>query len=140
MGKKDDAMKLDKSGRKVSLNITRVATPNDLKLSDGRAGHDPCMTPRADENCTKSAATRSGESTGHDAPARSLERMVRRFGDFVLDIPTGWRLEAVGKAGLHLLPIGKELTDTDLLLSAPNPKSQNPFRDSLPLRHAPEPS
>ena len=43
MGKKDDAMKLDKSGRKMSLNTTRVATPNDPKLSDGGGWRGPCM-------------------------------------------------------------------------------------------------
>ena len=36
-------MKLDKSGRKVSLNTTRVATPNDLKLSDRRGWRDRCV-------------------------------------------------------------------------------------------------
>ena len=35
-------MKLDKSGRKVSLNTTRVATPNDPKLSDGGAWRGSC--------------------------------------------------------------------------------------------------
>ena len=36
-------MKLDKSGRKVSLNTTRVATPNDLKFSDGGVRRGTCM-------------------------------------------------------------------------------------------------
>ena len=35
-------MKLDKSGRKVSLNTTRVAMPNDPKLSDGGAWRGSC--------------------------------------------------------------------------------------------------
>ena len=35
-------MKLDKSGRKVSLNTKRVVTPNDPKLSHGRAWRAGC--------------------------------------------------------------------------------------------------
>ena len=35
-------MKLEKAERKVPLNTTRVATPNDPKLSDGRGWRDRC--------------------------------------------------------------------------------------------------
>ena len=35
-------MKLETSGRKDSLNTTRVATPNDPKLSDGGGWRDGC--------------------------------------------------------------------------------------------------
>ena len=35
-------MKLDTTGEKVPLHTTRVATPNDLKLSDRRLGRDAC--------------------------------------------------------------------------------------------------
>ena len=36
-------MKLDKSGRKVLLNTTRVAKPNDPKLSDSGVRRGTCM-------------------------------------------------------------------------------------------------
>ena len=36
-------MKLDKSGRKAPLNTTRVATPNDPKLSDSGVRRGTCM-------------------------------------------------------------------------------------------------
>ena len=35
-------MKLEKAERKVPLNTTRVATPNDPKLSDGGAWRGSC--------------------------------------------------------------------------------------------------
>ena len=36
-------MKLEETGRKAPLNTTRVATPNDPKLSDGRGWRDRCV-------------------------------------------------------------------------------------------------
>ena len=39
---KDAAMKLDNTGRKAPLNTTRVATPNDPKLSDCGARRGSC--------------------------------------------------------------------------------------------------
>ena len=38
----------DKSGRKVTLNTTRVATPNDPKLSDGGAWRGSCVVERSE--------------------------------------------------------------------------------------------
>ena len=67
MGKKDDAMKLDKSGRKMSLNPTRVAPPNDPTLSD----------------CGATARPVPGSVAGaQDVTARSssLQRRVRPLG------------------------------------------------------------
>ena len=77
-------------------------SPNDPKLSDGRAGHDPCATLRADENRAESEAATGGKSTGHDAPARSLERMVRRFGDCGITLT----LEATNVNGVEWISLG----------------------------------
>ena len=61
------------------MKENNMYSPNDPKLSDSRAGHDPCSTPRADGSHTKLETTRGAESTGHDAPGCSLQRMVRRL-------------------------------------------------------------
>ena len=37
-----DGMKLEWAGKKAPLNTTRVATPNDPKLSDGGGWRDGC--------------------------------------------------------------------------------------------------
>ena len=41
-------MKSGKAGRKVPLNTTRVATPNDPKLSDGGAWRGSCVVERSE--------------------------------------------------------------------------------------------
>ena len=56
-----------KTKNKVSEN---VATPNDPKLSDSPARRDPCV---------EGGKAEAG-STGHDAQASSLQRMVRPLG------------------------------------------------------------
>ena len=61
-------MKLDKSGRKVLLNTTRVATPNDPKLSDGGAWRGSC------EGGAQREATDGGQS--HDRTRRAQARIA----------------------------------------------------------------
>ena len=41
-------MKLDRTGEKDPLNTTRVATPNDPKLSDGGAWRGSCVVERSE--------------------------------------------------------------------------------------------
>ena len=59
-------MKSDKTGRKAPLNTTRVATPNDLKLSDCGARRGSC------EGGTKKEATDVGQR-----PARTRRVQAR---------------------------------------------------------------
>ena len=88
-------MKSDKIGRKAPLHTTRVATPNDPKLSDGGGWRGPCMAggkAAAEARAVTAVAVRCSAWLG-DVGRVAIRRSVE---DANALLDEGWQLLCIG--------------------------------------------